>query len=129
ISPKLFRPNATEQIIDCCQTQVTVSTTRPQLVALWSSMPLSSIIIPSSVTAPTINYTEITATNVTTSTIKIANPLTITKTKPDSSIDVQVALPSDINISGPSSGTSVINLLEVVPYPTLTPPPAQLITT
>jgi len=98
---KNLAPN--QDLVENSQTQVTVNPDKPQLVIVDSSAALSQITVPSTVTNPTINYSSITQTSGSTTSVQITNSLNITKdTNGGSQAAVKVTIPANTNITGTS---------------------------
>ncbi|MDE1828661.1 MAG: hypothetical protein KGH65_05880, partial [Candidatus Micrarchaeota archaeon] len=86
------------------ETQITVDPAKPNLVVTNSNAPLSSIIVPSTVSNPTLNYGPIQQSN---GSINIKNTLTVNSNT--SAGNFQVILPSDVTMSG-ANWNGVVNL-------------------
>jgi hypothetical protein len=94
-----------KQFINNCQTQITVDQNHLQLVVLSSNVALSTITIPSTVTAPELDYSSIVQPSGSSNTVQISNALTINKdTTGNSNADVKVTIPAGITITGPHPG-------------------------
>ncbi|MDE1845192.1 MAG: hypothetical protein KGI10_07690, partial [Thaumarchaeota archaeon] len=97
---KNLAPN--QDLVDNSQTQITVDPAKPQLVIVDSNAALSQITIPSTVTNPTINYSSITQTSGSVTSVQITNQLNITKNNGNSQTEVKVTIPASTSITGTS---------------------------
>lgn len=98
-----------QQLVKKNDTEATIDPNTPQLVVVDANASLSIIKIPSTVVAPTINYTQI--LNRSSNTVTISNLLTISQFNNGmNSVNTQVTLAPNTVIKGPSTWNGLINL-------------------
>ncbi len=99
-----------QELIENNQESVVIDQSKPELVITSNKTALDDIIIPSTVTNPSINYSKIQKTSGSTTSVLINNqPLTITKdTTGDTKPDVKVTIQSNTTASGTSWDASLV---------------------
>ncbi len=108
-----------QNLVSNIQQTITVDPVKTDLVISSSNASLSTVTVPSTTTTTELNYSKIVQSGIT-DTVQINNPLTITKdTNGDSQPDVQVSLPANVTVGGPTTWIGIINLPTVVSNPTL----------
>ena len=95
----LLKISANQHLVSNNQTTVIVTQDKPNLVVTNNDTVLSSIMIPTTVASPTINYGQI----ISLGTVHVAHALNITKdTTGDNKADVVVTIPAATDISNPA---------------------------
>jgi len=95
----LLKISPDQHLVSNNQTAIIVTQDKPNLVVTSNNTALSSIMIPTTVTSPTINYAQI----VSSGTVHVTHALNITKdTTGDNKIDVAVTIPAATDISNPA---------------------------
>jgi len=110
-----------QRLISDCDTQITINPSRPELVVTSSNAALSTIIIPSSVNAPKLNYTMITSGG----TVLISNSMIIMKDLDGDTIrDFQLTIPASTTITG-TSWNGLLELPTIMSSTSISSPTSQ----
>jgi len=115
-----------EQGVTNNQEEVTATLGQPVLVITTSSAALSMVNVPEEVTNAVLNYEEILTTDENgNKMVSIDNPLTVMA---ETSIGmVEIELPASLTISGPNDWNGEINLPQVKPTSSVTPPEGETV--
>ncbi|HJW19600.1 MAG TPA: LamG-like jellyroll fold domain-containing protein [Candidatus Nitrosotalea sp.] len=100
------------------QTTVTVDPVKTNVIISSTNATLSTVIIPSTVTTAQLNYSKILQTGIK-NTMQIGNPVTIIKDNANSQHVVEVNIPGNITLTGPSTWNGDLSLPIVVSNPSL----------
>ncbi|WP_218192577.1 LamG domain-containing protein [Nitrosotalea sinensis] len=116
--PFLLPLAANQQLVNT-QKEIIINSTKTDLVITSPNVNLTTIIVPQTTVATTLNYSSIVQTNSTSSTVSITNGLTILQNTTSAIPTIQVTLPPALTITGNASWNGVLNLPHVISAPSI----------